>query len=427
MRTNKPKQILFTLFISLKIFIVLKLLLCDAQAFAALSADELRAHKESGQSIARSLKSNVAGSFQNMETHELKEIVGYEGSNVRGTGMQLEEAESAGEHIKQRNDEKALKELQGEAVEYACDKNNCEVGHTFSSVASFKRQEELEKQGFDRDENGMPINNKSYLDKALHAIKNNEFDYLSGCSSNCQPSEETITTSHEETCDQYYDYKVDSCFPKQIVEIDPEYKYSCNKKRDEKIKTCNEKITSIRCIASQECDMGGIERGTVASDMKFEFEAGVLTIGTIADNYWDGGSCGQFDRTTTFKVKNKDKIKEFMLFKVGFDDYMQIILNDHLIYVGPDGGNKLEMVTIKSWPWNGKKVDNGFGRRNCERGESWTREPNIDLKPFLKEGENVIKTRVIVGGVGEGWMQIRAKQNCCTNWDIQREKICNLS
>jgi hypothetical protein len=50
-----------------------------------------------------------------------------------------------------------------------------------------------------------------------------------------------------------------------------------------------------------------------------------------------------------------------------------------------------------------------------------SREPNIDLKPYLKEGENILKTRVIVGGVGEGWLQIRAKQNCCSKWDIKRE------
>ena len=161
--------------------------------------------------------------------------------------------------------------------------------------------------------------------------------------------------------------------------------------------------------------------------MKFEFNNGVLTIGTIADNYW-GGHCAIYDRTTTFKITNKDKIKDFFLFKVGFDDYMQITLNDKLIYVGPDGGDKLEVVTRNSGFWgNHQVVNNGSRDRACERGTNWTREPNIDLKPYLKEGENILKTRVIVAGNGEGWLQIKAKQNCCSKWDIKREEKCDIS
>ena len=341
--------------------------------------------------------------------------------------MQLEEVENLSVGVMQHNDDQALREMQGESVTYQCDKNNCEVGHTFSSLSTVTRQEELEQQGFEKDENGMPINNLGYLDKALSFAKNNnEFDFLSGTASNCQPIEESITTSTEDICDQYYDLKSNSCFPKQIVEIDPEYKYSCNKIREEKIKTCREEIVSITCKDSHECDLGGIERGSVDSDMKFEFNNGVLTIGTIADNYW-GGHCAIYDRTTTFKITNKDKIKDFFLFKVGFDDYMQIILNGHLIYIGPDGGNKLEVTTVGSRFWKHQVVDNGSGHHACERGVSWTREPNVDLRPYLKEGENILKTRVIVAGAGEGWLQIRAKQNCCSKWDIKREEKCDIS
>ncbi len=410
------------------IFLSLGFIFYHFSALAILSEEELRSYKQEGQNIAKGLEYNVGGAFQNMNSKNSQETIGFEGTNIRGDNMQLEEVENLSVGVMQHNDDQALREMQGENVTYQCDKNNCEVGHTFSSLSVVKRQGELDKQGFEKDENGMPINNQAYLDKAnAFAKNNNEFDFLSGKSSDCPTATEDIITSQEETCDQYYDLETHSCFPRQIVEIAPEYKYACNKVREEKIKTCTEKITSIRCLASQECDMGGIERGTVASDMKFEYEAGVLTIGTIADNYWDGGSCGVFDRTTTFKIKNKDRIKEFTLFKVGFDDYMQIILNDHLIYIGPDGGDKLEVKTIGSKFWKTKVVNNGYGHHDCERGVNWEKDPNIDLKPFLKEGENILKTRVIVGGVGEGWVKIRAKQNCCSNWDIQREKICNLS
>jgi len=408
-------------------FTFFSFLLFQVNAFAIKSDNDLRHDKEIGQEIAKSLESNVAGSFKDINSNELKETIGFEGTNIRGSNMQIEEVENLSVGVMQHNDDQTLREMQGESVTYQCDKNNCEVGHTFSSLSKVKRQEELEKQGFEKDENGMPINNLGYLDKAnVFAKNNNEFDFLSGTTSNCKANEETITTSTEDTCDQYYDLKTHSCFPKQVVEIDPEYKYTCNKIREEKIKTCREEITSITCKDSHECDLGGIERGSVDSDMKFEFNNGVLTIGTIADNYW-GGHCAIYDRTTTFKITNKDKIKDFFLFKVGFDDYMQIILNGHLIYIGPDGGNKLEVTTVGSRFWKHQVVDNGSGHHACERGVSWTREPNIDLRPYLKEGENILKTRVIVAGAGEGWMQIRAKQNCCSKWEIKREEKCDLS
>jgi hypothetical protein len=390
--------------------IIFSILLYQSLAYAELSENDLRQFKEAGQLIGKS------ESFVNNQ--QSQDAIGFEGTNIRGNGMSIDEAENLSVGVMQLNDENYLRETQGETVAYECNKNDCNVGHTFSSLSTVERQEEIETLGFTEDQ--------SFLDKAIAQTKNNEFDFLNGKDIQCPSRTEDLVSKTIETCDQYYDLKTSNCFPKQVVEIDPEYKYSCIKTRDEKIKTCHGEITSIKCKESQECDMGGIEKGTLASDMKFEFNNGVLTIGTIADNYWPG-NCGVYDRVTTFIIKNKDKIKEFALQRVGFDDYMSIYLNDHLIFVGPDGGNKLEVKTINHRFWSYQAVDNGFGHRACERGISWDQWPNIDLKPYLKEGENVIKTRVIVGGVGEGWMQIRAKQNCCVNWDIKRETKCNLS
>ncbi len=392
---------------SLKL-IICSILLNQTAVCAALSENDLRQFKEEGQLIGRS------ESFINNQ--QSQETIGFDGTNIRGNGMSIEEAESLSVEVMQLNDENYLKETQGESITYECTKNNCNVGHTFSSLSTVKRQEEIEKQGFGRDQ--------SFLDKAIAQTKNNEFYFLNGKNLQCSSTIENLVSTTEHTCDQFYDLKTSNCFPTRIVEIDPEYKYSCQKTREEKIKTCHDEITYIKCRETQECDMGGIEKGTLASDMKFEFSNGVLTIGTIADNYW-GGYCAIYDRATTFKITHKDKIKEFTLFKVGFDDYMSIHINDHLIYVGPDGGNKLEVGT--KGKFKHKFVDNGSGHRACERGTSWVREPNIDLKPYLKEGENTLKTRVIVAGAGEGWLQIRAKQNCCVNWDIKRETICDLS
>ena len=395
---------------------LLSIITCHAIAQASFSENDLRKFKQEGQTIAKSMESDVSRSFK--DSQQSQETIGFEGTNIRGNNMSIIEAETITEGVMKLNDELATQETEGKSVTYECTKDNCNVGHSFSSLSFVQRQEKLKEQGFIKDENNFFTNDHSYLDKANNFAKNSEFDFITSKNIQCPVTQENLVTTTEHTCDQFYDLKTSNCFPKQIVEIDPEYKYSCLKTRDEKIKTCYEEITSIQCKETQECDMGGIEKGTLASDMKFEFNNGVLTIGTIADNYWPG-NCGVYDRTTTFTIKNKDKIKEFTLQRVGFDDYMSIILNENLIFVGPDGGNKLEVVTVGNKFWRHQVVDNGAGHRSCERGVSWDQQPNIDLKPYLKEGENVIKTRVIVGGVGEGWLQIKAKQNCCVNWDIK--------
>ena len=167
--------------------------------------------------------------------------------------------------------------------------------------------------------------------------------------------------------------------------------------------------------------------------MMFDQRNGVLTIGTIADNYW-GGNCQLYDKNTTFKLKNINLIKDFTIFNVGFDDYMEIIVNGHSVYAGPDGGSNLQVVKrAKKHEFFGQVffgkeslvVSNGHSDHSCERDTNWNLPANLNLIPYLKEGENSIRIKVIVSGHGEGWLKIRAKQNCCSKWDIQREVVCD--
>ena len=171
----------------------------------------------------------------------------------------------------------------------------------------------------------------------------------------------------------------------------------------------------IRCKEKSECsgDQGGVMRDSVASDMKFVYRYPYLTVGTIADNYWSG-RCEEFNRSTTFRVKDKERIKEFRIVGVGYDDYMQIKVNGQQVYNGPKGGNKL---VIKNKGWFGADVDTGKGVYGCELNTDWNFKVNIDLKPYLREGLNTIDVKVIVSGKGEGWMDIIASQYCCNEWE----------
>jgi hypothetical protein len=198
------------------------------------------------------------------------------------------------------------------------------------------------------------------------------------------------------------------------------YEETCEKPSSN---TVCEKNLSVSCKQAGDCDSGGIVKASVSSDMKFEYSYPYLTIGTIADNYW-GGRCDAYDRVTKFQVRNKEEIREFKIVQVGFDDYLWIKVNGHNVYVGPDGGDRLEIVEQKSGWFRHKVVETGNGRRSCERETNWNFNVDINLLPYLKEGENEIWMRVIVAGAGEGWMRIIAKQHCCMSWQEQWEKRC---
>lgn len=376
----------------------------------ALGNEELaRRAKLAGEQAARNNETTLKNSFNNIAVQ--KENFGFSGINIQDANRPINELEDL-----------------GTTKLFTATKDNEGIEKVFTPENSLTRQAEMDKIGFKRDENGKTINDKGYLDKSLKITKTKvkDFDFLKGSINECQGGEQINTLYEQNTCDQYLDPKISSCYPTQIVEIDSKYNYLCNKVRDAKIKTCNDQIVSIKCKDSYECDMGGIEPGSVASDVKFEHKGGILTIGTICDNCWSG-ACAVYDRNTSFRIKNLSLIKEFIIFKVGFDDYLRITINGHIVYVGPHGGNKLEVKTLRDRIFGHQVVDFGTGTDRCELGTSWVRDVNIDLKSYLNEGENNLHIRVIVSGAGEGWLQIKAKQNCCNNWEIKREEICEYS
>ena len=178
----------------------------------------------------------------------------------------------------------------------------------------------------------------------------------------------------------------------------------------------------LTCKQAGECDSGGIVKASVSSDMKFEYSYPYLTIGTIADNYW-GGRCDAYDRVTKFQVRNKEEIKEFKIVQVGFDDYLWIKVNGHTIYVGPYNEGYVEPFFGNRY---GPRVNTNRGQYLCDLEKNWNFNVDINLLPYLKEGENEIWMRVIVAGAGEGWMRIIAKQHCCMSWQEQWSEQCQI-
>lgn len=221
-----------------------------------------------------------------------------------------------------------------------------------------------------------------------------------------------------------------------------------------------QKTLSVKCKQVIPCDYGGITKGSVSEGITFDANNGFLTIGTYGDNYLKG-ECATFNSKVSFYLANADLITVFRLIHVKFDDYIEIKCNGHIIYVGPDGGEYVEVKNqevvedverdfqipiygkkgIKGYRTIKKKIKEKVSRKavyngskygKCERGTEWDSESilprvNVNLKPYLKDGENTIEMKIIVGGEGEGWLRIEAKQQCCApgDWVSVWEEECD--
>jgi hypothetical protein len=405
---------------------LLVLLIPLANAYA--SEDALRKIKTEVEATTNNNAPKINEYFEGDKNSEVNKITGYDpNASINGKEMPIEQAEGLGHAARQQE--------YNRKQDYKCNKERCEVGHTFSTYATLEREKQAEIVGFQRNKNGEIKRNKGYMDKALETVRNskNNFDYLKGEYADCKPDNDVTTVTTEERCEQFYDIKKNSCFANQVVEIDPKYTYQCNKKRDIKEKLCTDILKKLTCKQNAECDSGGIILKGLASDMQWSYRYPLLTLGTIADNYWRSG-CGKFDRNTTFEVKNKNQIQEFRIVQLGFDDYLRVTINGVQIYNEPYGGDLLAiergLVAKTNSQLEKMKKHQGWmftsGGYSCELNTSNSISVNIDLLPYLKEGMNEIKIEVVVAGAGEGWIQIRTKQHCCTEWIEERDEKCNI-
>lgn len=129
-----------------------------------------------------------------------------------------------------------------------------------------------------------------------------------------------------------------------------------------------------------------------------------LYLGTIADNYW-GGYGAVYDRSMSFSISNVDLYTKFTLAGAWFDDWLQVQVNGQTVYIGPYGGDRLQVV----------RYGRGYVVQYCstcvrgvELSTNWAIGLNIDLRPYLRAGQNTIFMRTIVAGAGEGAIRIDA-------------------
>jgi hypothetical protein len=323
----------------------------------------------------------------------IKEIIGYKlGSTSELERYSLEAAQLKGE---------AKRQIQHEMVsDYECTANNCELGHTFSVEAQLKRKEAFAESGFGRDENGFPINGKGYLDKAIKEAQEskNKFDFITGEYKDCKISEGTEI----KTCQQYYDFKQNSC--EEVIEIDPNYAYECAKNREIKNKVC-EKSLIVKCIDKVHTPAVFTEFAQVNS-YKSQYHnnpplisGSTISIGNInGGNDVNPGSCTTYTTGFEVNIHNLKDLGHFTITKVNIDDDLRLIVNGTEVYRTPSFGSGDKGMRVYY--------------------------PNHEIRQNLIQGSNNFITEMIICGWGHGGIQFSVGKAFCKAWDEKMEEKC---
>lgn len=114
-----------------------------------------------------------------------------------------------------------------------------------------------------------------------------------------------------------------------------------------------------------------------------------LIVGQAGNDYWHG-DCTIFEQTLSLELENAPAIISATLAEVHWDDYMQLYVAGQEIWHDPTGNFPPETGGT------------------CDLLTSWQATPNLDVtNVFSHNGAVDMKTRVSVGGGGEGWARIR--------------------
>lgn len=156
--------------------------------------------------------------------------------------------------------------------------------------------------------------------------------------------------------------------------------------------TVERRVTVLSPTADQIISRISGGYSTVSNGASLDF-----LMGSPNDNTLAGGSCKLFDFRMTLHVGDPTRIISATLPMYFADDWGQIRIDGQLVSSGPS-------------PW----TSTGFPPGKCDLKKTSYMYPNIDLKPWLTQGDHEIWLRVAVGDGGEGYAQIHVElDNSC--------------
>ena len=163
-------------------------------------------------------------------------------------------------------------------------------------------------------------------------------------------------------------------------------------------------------------DCGNIKGVTIIEGNKFDWyedkATGEWLLEYKSNN--DQYSQGFYDFNAVVNIRNLAQVEKFIIEWMSYDDWMLLKINNQKVFSGPEEGDMLEIcpdqkVRIHSGGACDKQLElGGIPHGDAAGGVKL----NIDVKPYLKKGENAFSMALAVGGRGEFSIKMRTKQVC---------------
>jgi hypothetical protein len=208
----------------------------------------------------------------------------------------------------------------------------------------------------------------------------------------------------------------------------------------------NDLIAHCTSIAEKELDIKNLKvTGDTIIPASYDIKTGVVSVGTDNCTHsvgWSGNirEGKAYDYRVEFDIDRVDSVHSFKAVKINYDDFILIKLNGHIIYAGPFGGDKLEVLNQTAenrafigrtfWGknryryWYERLVSTGNGIYNAEQWIWRRNNVDLELKSYLNTGKNIMDIRIVVAGGGGLYLNFKVRAKQCNGWTTEWREIC---
>ncbi len=251
---------------------------------------------------------------------------------------------------------------------------------------------------------------------------------------NCEPTQVNAVAPGIRSCDVYSNVEELKCAIGQIVEVDAEKSYRCERETATYLRTCPETL-QVQCLEPvQNCRLETGLLTTAFADLQLQDVNGLHRLAISGIDGFNGGAA-DITRRARLVITDISKVTSFRLSAVHYRTFLNLRLNGSPIYSGPGGDGTTPFVYGEylfdefgdGSPSNifGVGQNGVFLTRGVEIPPT-TEVVGIDLLDQLVEGENIIEFDLIVTSTENGRAEIdfTILLSCCANWQAEWVRQC---
>lgn len=290
---------------------------------------------------------------------------------------------------------------------------------------------------------GLSVQDDPLSVEGLGTMLNNNYE-------SCEPVITPPTSSIDQFCDGWQSEETETCTIKRSITTHGNDRFECARDNLRQRVNCTRKLTKYCSREYERQEVSQVIENLTFDDLAgFNNSDGSLTIGKPQRRRWAPGRgvCDSYTAVMEFTIPNVDLIDEFILTDVWFDDWTEILVNDELVYVGPNG----DLSGARLWvgrsfirrecaqenrsgtciryrnvytPWNIYQGEGANYVGRCERARAWHFRVNVDIRDYLRAGRNTIEAKTFVEGQGDFRARFTTKFRECGDFSETWSEQC---